>query len=63
MPEDFDLQRQSPLTPEGQIEAAGRFSRGLSHRYGADRVRKVVGSTALVAALAFVAIAVAMALG
>ncbi len=33
--ERFDVQRRSPFTPEGQIESAGRFARGL----GAERMR------------------------
>ena len=34
----FDVQRQSPYTPEGQIESAGRFARGL----GAERMRRYI---------------------
>ena len=48
---EFDVQRQRPFTPEGQIQAAGRFSREASSRFGADRTRRVVGRTALAGAV------------
>ena len=63
MADEFDVQRQSPYTPEGQIEAAGRFSRGLAHRYGSDRVRRIVGRVVLGAAVMLAAFALIAALG
>lgn len=63
MSHEFDVQRQSPFTPEGQIEAAGHFSRGLATRYGAERLRRVIGRTALAVAAAAAVLAVLAAIG
>lgn len=51
-PEDFDVQQRSPYTPEGQIEAAGHFARGV----GGERLRRWVGY-AFFGTLALIAIA------
>ncbi len=48
MSDEFDVQRRSPNTMEGQIEAAGHFTRGVPSRYGAERVRRAVGIISLV---------------
>ena len=38
MSHEFDVQRRSPYTPEGQIEQAGHLSRGLVRRLGRGRL-------------------------
>ncbi len=48
----FDVQRRSPFTPEGQIESAGRFARGL----GAERLRRYIA----VALIAWMIVAVVL---
>lgn len=63
MSHEFDVQRRSPLTPEGQIEAAGHFTRGLTTRYGAERVRRTIGRIALGTALVAAAFALVAAFG
>ena len=51
---EFDVQRRSPYTPEGQIEQAGHLGRGLVRRFGRDRI----GQAFLAAALLCVALTV-----
>ena len=54
MPHEFDVQRQSPYTPEGQIEQAGHLTRGIVGRVGRDRI----GQMLLAGAILFAALAV-----
>ena len=57
MSHEFDVQRQSPYTPEGQIEQAGHLSRGIVRRVGRDRIGQVfLAGAILCAALAGLAI-------
>ena len=58
MSDEFDVQRRSPYTPEGQIEQAGHLSRGIVRRVGRDRIGRAFLVGAIVcAALAVLAIA------
>ena len=53
----FDVQRHSPLTPEGHIESLGHFSRGLTKKVGQQRISRLIGLVAFgVAVLAVIAI-------
>ena len=61
-PDDFDVPRRSPYTPEGQIEAAGHFARGMRSRFGQDRLRRVVGRVALAAAVILIVVGIVQAL-
>ncbi|HSJ91578.1 MAG TPA: hypothetical protein VK917_05885 [Ilumatobacter sp.] len=54
MSHEFDVQRRSPYTPEGQIEQAGHVSRGIVRRVGRHRI----GQVFLAGALLCVALAV-----
>ena len=57
VPDDrrFDVQRQSPFTPEGQIESVGHFARGL----GGERLRRwvAIGFAGFLVIVAFLVIA------
>lgn len=54
---EFDVQRRSPYTPEGQIEQAGHFGRGMVHRFGRERIGRIFLAGALLCvALAVIAI-------
>jgi hypothetical protein len=55
--DDIDSRGHSVLTPEGQIQSNRAFVRGLGSRYGAGRVRRLVGGCALLGAVAFVVLA------
>ena len=58
MSREFDVQRQSPYTPEGQIEQAGHLSRGIVRRVGRDGIGQVflAGAILCVALAALVAL-------
>ena len=58
MSHEFDVQRRSPYTPEGQIEQAGHLTRGIVRRVGRDRI----GLLFLAGAVVCVALAVLAAL-
>lgn len=55
--DDIDGRGHSVLTPEGQPQSNRAFARRLGSRYGADRLRRVVGVGAILGAVAFVALA------
>lgn len=48
--DDIDSRGHSVLTPEGELQSARGFVRGLGSRYGDSRVSRVVGGLALVGA-------------
>jgi hypothetical protein len=50
---EFDVQRQSPFTPEGQIESVGHFARGLETRH-----RRLIARLFATGAIVFGVIAV-----
>jgi hypothetical protein len=56
--DDIDSRGHSVLTPEGEIQSYRAFARGLGGRYGAARVRRVVGLGALLAAIGLVVLAI-----
>lgn len=58
MSHEFDVQRRSPLTPEGQIEQAGHLTRGVVRRVGRDRIGLVFLAGAIVLAVLAVVVAV-----
>lgn len=58
MSHEFDVQRRSPYTPEGQVEQAGHLSRGIVRRVGRERI----GRLFLLAALGCAALAVVLAI-
>lgn len=58
MSHEFDVQRRSPYTPEGQIEQAGHLARGIVRRVGRQRI----GQVFLVGALGCLALGMLLAL-
>lgn len=57
MSHEFDVQRRSPYTPEGQIEQAGHLTRGVVRRVGRERIgRAFLAGAVVLAALAVFAI-------